>query len=92
MNRCKKDGVQALCTFTLDGAKDAYEFSLVAVPAQKAAGVSKKSYGAETIYEGKAETEPEQTQEPQQVEDVDKAKELALRARLEASKAHSYKN
>lgn len=38
------------CYFTLDGAKDAYEFSLVAVPAQKAAGIS-KSYTGETIYD-----------------------------------------
>lgn len=29
------------CTYTFDGASDAYEFSLVAVPAQRAAGVIK---------------------------------------------------
>lgn len=45
-----KEGGQEVCTFKLDGAKDAYEFSLVAVPAQKAAGVS-KSYTGETVYE-----------------------------------------
>ncbi len=32
---------EKLCYFTLDGAKDAYEVSLVAVPAQKRAGVCK---------------------------------------------------
>lgn len=33
-----------VCTFTLDGAKEAYELSLVAVPAQPRAGTT-KSYG-----------------------------------------------
>ena len=45
-----KDGVATQCTFKLDGVKDAYEFSLVAVPAQRAAGVS-KSYTGVTVYE-----------------------------------------
>jgi hypothetical protein len=35
---------------TLDGAKDAYELSLVAVPAQPRAGVS-KHYGGESVKE-----------------------------------------
>lgn len=45
-----KEGGKVVCTFKLDGAKDAYEFSLVAVPAQRKAGVS-KSYTGETVYE-----------------------------------------
>ncbi len=37
-----------LCTMALDGAKDAYEVSLVAVPAQPAAGIIKsKRYGGQ---------------------------------------------
>lgn len=45
-----------LCVMELDGAKDAYEVSLVAVPAQPAAGVVKsKRYGGQ---------EPQKTQEP----------------------------
>lgn len=72
------------CTFLLDGAKDAYEFSLVAVPAQRAAGAS-KNYTGETVYAGKEE-EPAQNNEA----DAEKAKELELRARLAANKAREY--
>ena len=70
-----KEGGPSVCTFTLAGVKDAYEFSLVAVPAQRAAGVS-KSYAGQTVYE-KDEPQPE----PEEVQ-ADKAKELQLRARL----------
>lgn len=45
-----KEGGATVCTFKLDGAKDAYEFSLVAVPAQRKAGVS-KSYTGEQVNE-----------------------------------------
>ena len=72
-----KEGGPALCTFTLPGVKDAYEFSLVAVPAQRAAGIS-KSYNGETVYE---KDEPETPQEPE-TDPADKVKELQLRARL----------
>lgn len=40
------DGV--LCTVTLDGCADVYEVSFVAVPSQRAAGVTKKLEKAET--------------------------------------------
>jgi len=73
-----KDGGQTVCTFTLAGVKDAYEFSLVAVPAQRAAGVS-KSYTGETVYE-KDDT-IDTPQEPE-TEPADNTKELQLRARL----------
>ncbi|MBR5862257.1 MAG: hypothetical protein IKZ08_02910 [Bacteroidales bacterium] len=73
-----KEAGQELCTFTLTGASDAYEFSLVAVPAQRAAGVS-KSYTGETVYE---EKEPEAP-----VEDHEKEKALQIRARLLKAKA-----
>ena len=39
-----------VCMMTLDGAKDAYELSFVAVQAQRRAGVS-KNYGGESIKE-----------------------------------------
>ena len=81
----KAGGVQ-VCIFTLAGAKDAYEFSLVAVPAQRAAGVSKS-------YTGEVEKETPEAQEPEtdpgtmkSVEDV-----LAIRARLAASKIKNIK-
>ena len=73
-----KDSGQVVCTFTLDGVKDAYEFSLVAVPAQRAAGVS-KSYTGETVYEAQ--------ESPEDEDKVDKQKELSLRARVAAVKA-----
>lgn len=87
-----KEGGQTVCTFTLSGARDAYEFSLVAVPAQKAAGVS-KSYTGETIHEP---VEPERDQkDPAEAEtptDREKAATLALRARLATSRAKLHKN
>ena len=54
----EKEGGPQQCVFTLAGVSDAYEFSLVAVPAQKSAGV-RKSYTGETV-EAPA-TEPEDT-------------------------------
>jgi len=78
-----KEGGQEVCTFTLSGVKDAYEFSLVAVPAQRAAGVS-KSYTGETVYEkDEPATPPEEPEEAP----ADKIKELQLRALLGASTA-----
>jgi len=73
-----KEGGPTVCTFTLAGVKDAYEFSLVAVPAQRAAGVS-KSYTGETVYE---KAEPETPPESDDQAEAEKAKELQLRARL----------
>lgn len=71
----RKDTGDTVCTFKLDGARDAYEFSLVAVPAQRQAGVS-KSYMGEIVYEQIEEFVP--------AEDTAKNQEraLQLRARL----------
>ena len=80
-----KEGGQAVCTFTLAGARDAYEFSLVAVPAQKAAGVS-KSYNGETVYEPQEPAgAPEGSGGVSTDPDREKAAVLALRARLAGS-------
>lgn len=82
-----KEGGNQVCTFTLSGARDAYEFSLVAVPAQKAAGVS-KSYTGETVYEGKEAPEaPEVKPTENNPENSEKATQLALRARAAAIRA-----
>lgn len=82
-----KEGGNQVCTFTLSGARDAYEFSLVAVPAQKAAGVS-KSYTGETVYEGKEAPEaPEAKATETNPENSEKAAQLTLRARLAAIRA-----
>ena len=85
----EKEGGPQVCTFTLDGGRDAYEFSLVAVPAQKAAGVS-KSYTGETAYE--PQDDPESTGEPNTPPNSEKAATLALRARLAASRNKLNKN
>lgn len=80
-----KEGGEEVCTFTLTGAADAYEFSLVAVPAQKAAGV-KKSYTGKTIYmEDEKAKEEDQWAKSQGLDE--KAKELSLRARVAKAKA-----
>lgn len=92
----EKEGGTQVCTFTLAGARDAYEFSLVAVPAQKAAGVS-KSYTGETVYETpEAEkTAPEAPETPEATNtppESEKAATLALRARLATSRDKLNKN
>lgn len=81
-----KEAGAETCIFKLTGAKDAYEFSLVAVPAQRAAGVS-KSYTGKTVYE--TEAEPEETPKDDQ---ADLVKLLATRARLSAQKAKNNTN
>ena len=58
---------EKLCTVALDDVKDAYEFSFVAVPAQKGAGTV-KTYGGE-------ENKPEPIS-PAESEDVKKELEL----------------
>ena len=69
-----KDGGPQLCIFRLDGVKDAYEFSLVAVPAQRKAGACK-------CYTGVPEYAPEESP-ADTAQAAEKAKALALRARL----------
>lgn len=83
----EKDGHKQLCTYTLDGARDAYEFSLVAVPAQKAAGVS-KSYTGKTVQEPLDAPETAKPGEtPSNTTDSEKAAELAVQAELAAIRA-----
>lgn len=79
-----KEGGNTVCTFTLTGAKDAYEFSLVAVPAQRAAGVS-KSYTGQTVHEG--DPAAAASEQPATDTQAEKAHELALRARMARIKA-----
>lgn len=71
----EKEGGPAVCTFRLDGARDAYEFSLVAVPAQKRAGVSK-------CYTGEVAYAPADEPENDGGGDGEKEKLLELRARM----------
>ena len=81
-----KEGGKATCIFKLAGVRDAYEFSLVAVPAQRAAGVS-KSYTGETVFEKdlqeELQAEPQADPTP---DEGDRAKELNIRARIARAK------
>lgn len=74
-----KEGGNTVCTFTLAGVSDAYEFSLVAVPAQRAAGAT-KSYAGVTVCERDEPEEPNDTTD-------EKAVELAIRARIAAARS-----
>jgi hypothetical protein len=67
------------CTAILDDPMDAYEFSFVAVPAQRKAGASKNSAGAP---QGAAETPASDEAPTTTTTDSEKAAELAARARL----------
>lgn len=79
----EKAGGKQVCTFTLEGCSDAYEFSLVAIPAQKKAGVT-KSYTGEIVDEKDFhEEEPTITLEVE-ADSVEllKALETGIRARI----------
>lgn len=83
----EKEGGAQLCTFTLSGGRDAYEYSLVPVPAQRNAGVS-KSYTGKPVYAPQEATgEPESPEGVNPKADEEKASALALRARLATSRA-----
>ena len=69
----EKEGGAQVCTFKLDGVKEAYEFSLVAVPAQRKAGVS-KSYTGEVVFEPELSDKDKAKAE-------ERARALGLRAR-----------
>jgi len=69
----EKEGGKEVCTFKMAEVKDAYEFSLVPVPAQRAAGVSK-------FFAGSLMQEP--AEEPAEEVNDDREKTLQLRARL----------
>ena len=58
----EKEGGAQQCVFTLASVSDAYEFSLVAVPAQKGAGV-RKCYTGQTVEATETETDVEKQAE-----------------------------
>ena len=68
------------CYFTLDGAKEAYELSLVAVPAQPRAGTT-KNYGANIEKE---------TQKNESNENIEKEKALESKLKLRFKLADSF--
>lgn len=73
----EKSGGKQTCIFTLAKCSDAYEFSLVAVPAQKQAGVTKSYTGATVTEKDFPDEEPTVTEDP-----VDDTKALEIRVRL----------
>lgn len=85
-----KENGKETCTFTLASVSDAYEFSLVAVPAQRAAGVS-KSYGVKTVEvpEDELETNNTESQEAtiKSENNTEAEKEMLLRVRLAETKS-----
>ena len=81
----KKEG-PTTCMMTIDGAEDAYELSLVAVPAQPRAGTV-KNYGPKPPEEKPEQTKETAIEEPQkpaeepETNEVSKDLETSLRAR-----------
>ncbi|MDD2954539.1 MAG: hypothetical protein PHC95_15550 [Parabacteroides sp.] len=84
-----KDG-KKLCYFTLDGAKEAYEVSLVAVPAQPRAGTT-KSYKEETGEDPTEKTEETPTETTPDT-DPEKVKELEAVATSRLRVADAFSN
>lgn len=83
--RYEKDGAgKEVCTAILDDALDAYEFSFVAVPAQRNAGASKNSTGNPASKPQDGQEPPEPVAEVNNPTETEKATELALRARRAA--------
>lgn len=80
----EKEGGAQVCTFTLAGVRDAYEFSLVAVPAQRSAGVS-KNYSGKTVYAADEPNEEQASQKPNTADEIEKT--LGLRMRICAARA-----
>lgn len=77
----KPDGSKETCYFTLDGVKEAYEVSFVAVPAQPRAGTT-KNYGG--ILGEKPETAPEN--------DTNKHKDLEADLRIKTLESFIFSN
>lgn len=78
-----KDNGKVTCMMTIDGVKEAYELSLVAVPAQPRAGTTKR-YGADTKSEDEIQEDPieetsEETPENEETENKDFDTETRLR-------------
>lgn len=83
-----KDGTRKeVCTAILDDPMDAYEFSFVAVPAQRNAGASKNSTGNPASEPQDGQKPPETGEPTADTKDSEKAAALALRARRAAIRA-----
>ena len=83
----KADGTKATCYFTLDGVKEAYEVSFVAVPAQPRAGTT-KNYGG--IPEEKAEKGEKNAENASKNAEKDTNNEKDLEANLKIKALESF--
>ncbi len=71
-----------ICYFTLDGAKDAYEVSFVAVPAQKRAGTTKNYCEDKTKQQMLNDENVDNVDEKEKNINLEKEKELNLRMKM----------
>ena len=82
-----------MCLLTIDGCKEAYELSLVAVPAQPRAGTTKRYKGVEPekpeIDEPNHENGIKNSEIPEETPEIEamKDKDLELNARVKASES-----
>lgn len=85
-----KDTGKVTCLMTIDGAKEAYELSLVAVPAQPRAGTT-KHYGADpsAAQEETPEKDTKDIENPEETPEKEesRSKDLEIRARLGLSES-----
>ena len=85
-----KETGKVTCLMTIDGAKEAYELSFVAVPAQPRAGTT-KHYGVypPEVLEEKTETSDKKPENPENKPETEsqKNKDLELSARVKASES-----
>lgn len=79
----KADGTTAVCYFTLDGAKEAYELSFVAVPAQKRAGTC-KTYTGQPAEEKDFREQPTPETDPENQSNKDSEDDACTDARIKA--------
>lgn len=81
-----KDVGKVTCLMTIDGAKEAYELSFVAVPAQPRAGTI-KHYGVAPDFKPDEPEEKKTTEDPESPDTEDKSKDLATDLRIRAAES-----
>ena len=77
----REDGTKQTCYFTLDGVKEAYEVSFVAVPAQPRAGTT-KNYGG--VPEEKPVENPENADKNAEIESNNVTEDLETNLRIKS--------
>ena len=85
----KADRSKATCYFTLDGVKEAYEVSFVAVPAQPRAGTT-KTYGG--VGGEKPEVIPENAEKDAEIDTNNVTKDLETNLRIKSLESFIFSN